>query len=181
MNLLNKKDCLVLIIDIQEKLVKAVKDKSIVENAVKLVQAANVFEIPVIATEQYPKSLGSTDESLEENFSDDTKIFEKTAFSVLKEDGFYDCLKSYNKKQIIICGIEAHICVHQTAADLVKKGFDVYFVKDASGSRNEFEFMTGIERMMTNGVKITSLETTLFELLETSKNPVFKEIQQLIK
>ena len=99
----------------------------------------------------------------------------------MKEEGFLPILKSFNKKQIIICGIETHVCVHQTASDLITEGFEVYVVKDACASRNKYEFKQGIERMQSNGAKISCLEIVLFEWLENAKNPHFKEIQGLIK
>ena len=122
--------------------------------------------------------MGSTLDCLK---NDNQKYFEKTYFSILKEDNFLETLKSYNKNQVILFGIEAHICVYQTAMDLLKEGYEVYFVKDASKSRKENEFITGIELMHQEGVKITCLEIALFELLKTSKHPHFKEIQSLVK
>lgn len=180
-NMLNRNECLLLLIDVQEKLVNVLDKDVVVKRAANLVKAANIFEIPTIITEQYPKGLGHTVEQVKQNTSENTQIFEKTAFSVLKEEGFLDILKSYGKKQIVLCGIETHICVHQTAADLISVGFDVYVIKDACASRNKYEFKQGIERMQENGAKITCLEIVLFEWLETAKNPNFKEIQALIK
>ena len=95
--------------------------------------------------------------------------------------GFDEIIKGYNRKQIVLFGIETHICVYQTAMDLVKNGYEVILVKDACKSRKEFEYETGIELMRQNGVKISSVEIVLFELLKTSKHTNFKEIQQLIK
>ncbi len=85
--------------------------------------------------------------------------------------------KSYGKKQIVLCGIETHICVHQTAADLISEGFEVYVVKDACASRNKYEFKQGIDIMQQNGAKISCLEIVLFEWLRSSKNTYFKEVQ----
>ena len=181
MNTLNQNDCLVLIIDLQEKLLNMVKNENIAKNATKLAKAAKILDIPVLITEQYPKGLGSTDEKIKESLSSKVKIVEKCAFSAPDEEGFLEILKSYNKKQVIICGIEAHVCVHQSTADLIEQGYEVYFVADCSASRAQCEFDMGVERMKSNGVKITSLEIVLFELLKTSKHPNFKEIQGLIK
>ena len=102
-------------------------------------------------------------------------------FSVLNENGFEEILQKSGKKHIILCGIEAHICVYQTAIDLINKGYEVSLVADASASRNKYEFKTGVELMRQNGVNITCVEIVLFELLKSSKNPMFKEVQALIK
>lgn len=92
-----------------------------------------------------------------------------------------DKVKSYGKKQIVICGIETHICVHQTAAALLREGFEVYVAKDGCASRNKYEFKQGIEIMQANGAKISCVEIILFEWLKTAKHPNFKEVQALIK
>ncbi len=180
-NILNQEDSLLLVIDVQERLVGALDKDIVVKRTATLAKAAKILEIPTIATEQYPKGLGPLVEPIKEMLAPNTPIIEKTSFSAVKEDGFMDVLKSFNKKQIVICGIETHVCVHQTAADLINEGFEVYVVKDACASRKKYEFKQGIERMQENGAKITCLEIVLFEWLKNAKNPHFKEIQALIK
>lgn len=180
--MLNIEDSALVIIDIQEKLVKAAKDgNKTAENMIKTAKAAHILSVPVIATEQYPKGLGSTVEELKNALSDDTLIIEKSAFSALSESAFKEKINLLGKKQIVIGGIEAHICVLQTAADLIKEGYEVYVLKDASSSRRENEFNTGIELLKQYGAKITCVEITIFEWLKTSKHPKFKEVQALIK
>lgn len=181
MNMLDKNDSLLLIIDVQEKLVNALDKSIVVTRTTTLTKAAKILEIPIVATQQYPKGLGLTVETVSQNFTPDTKIIDKTAFSAVKEEGFLNVLKSFNKKQIVVCGIETHVCVHQTVADLITEGFEVYVVKDACASRNKYEFKQGIERMQSNGAKITCLEIVLFEWLKDAKHPNFREIQSLIK
>ena len=178
MRLLDRNNCIVIGIDFQEKLVGMLKDKTCAEKFVKLAVAAKTLGIPAILTEQYPKGLGSTIPELSElGF----KTVEKTSFSAFQEVDFKKSVLAGEKKQVIIGGIETHICVHQTTAELLDAGFEVYVVKDACGSRNNFEFSCGIDRMQSNGAKITCLEVVLFELLRTSRHPNFKEIQALIK
>ncbi len=176
--MLNDKDTLVLMIDMQEKLVVGTCADNEVKQAEKIIKTAEILDIPVVVSEQYPKGLGQTIPSLK---NEKQTFVEKTAFSLLKEDGFLDVLKSYNKKQIVLFGIETHICVYQTAMDLLQNGFEVILVKDACKSRKDFEYNTGIDLMRQNGVQISSVEIVLFELLKSSKHPSFKEIQQLIK
>lgn len=181
MNTLSAENSLVLIIDIQEKLVGALEKDVIVENAVKIASAAKALEIPVLLTEQYPKGLGHTVPQLQEALPEGSEVVEKTYFNALLEDGMLDKIKSYNKKQIVIFGIETHICVHQTASALIDAGFEVFVIKDACASRNKYEFKQGIEAMLVNGVKPSCVEIALFEWLKGAKNPKFKEVQALIK
>lgn len=180
-NMLDKENSLLLIIDVQEKLVNALDKQIVVTRTATLAKAAKILGVPTIATQQYPQGLGLTVEQVSENFTPGTKIIDKTSFSAVKAEGFLDTLKSFNKKQIVICGIETHVCVHQTAADLITEGFEVYVAKDACASRSKYEFKQGIERMQSNGAKISCLEIILFEWLRDAKNPNFKEIQSLIK
>lgn len=164
-------------IDMQEKLVKATNAEKEVLQAEKLIKTAEILDIPTIVSEQYPKGLGNTLDCLK---NDAQKYIEKTSFSLLKEENVLETLKSYNKTQIILFGIELHICVYQTAMDLIQNGYEVYLVKDVSKSRHEYEFNTGIELMRQEGVKVTCLEIVLFELLQSSKNLHFKEVQNLM-
>ena len=180
MNTLDEKNCLLILIDIQEKLVAMLEKNTVVKQSNIFLKMANILDIPAIITEQYPKGLGKTVDYLAEHLGK-TKVFEKTAFSALKDDGFLDLIKSYGKKQIIIGGIESHICVHQTVADLIENGFEVYVVKDACASRKKDNFKNAIRLMRQNGAKIADTEIVLFELLKTSKHPHFKEVQALIK
>ncbi len=181
MNTLSAENSLVLIIDIQEKLVAALNKDTIVSNAVKVASAAKALEVPVILTEQYPKGLGTTVQQLKDALPEGSQFVEKTYFNALLEDGMLDKIKETGKKQIVIFGIETHICVYQTASALVEEGFDVYVIKDACASRNKYEFKQGIEAMQANGVKIYCVEIALFDWLKGATNPKFKEVQALIK
>lgn len=181
MNTLSAENSLVLIIDIQDRLVAALNKDVVVENAIKTVSAAKYLNIPVLLTEQYPKGLGHTVQKLTDALPEGSEVVEKTYFNALLENGMLDKIKSYGKKQIVIFGIETHICVHQTASALVEAGFDVYVIKDACASRNKYEFKQGIDAMVANGVKVSCVEIALFEWLKGAKNPKFKEVQALIK
>ncbi len=183
--MLNTETSALVIIDIQEKLVKAAKDGNETAKAMtKLANAARILSVPTVITEQYPKGLGSTVEDLKAGLSQDTTILEKSSFSAMLEPAFAQKiqeLKANGITQIAIGGIEAHICVLQTASDLIKEGFEVSLIKDASASRNEFEYNTGLELAKQYGAKLSCVEIALFEWLKTSKNPNFKEVQALIK
>ena len=182
MTMLNINDSLVLIIDIQEKLLNAIFNKALVEKkALTVTQASNILEIPIIITEQYPKGLGETVEMLKKSTSETTLFYEKTAFNALENQELLEKIKNFGRKQIILFGIETHICVNQTASALIAEGFEVYIIKDACGSRTEYEYLAGLERMKDNGVKIITTEIALFEWLKGARHPKFKEVQSLIK
>ena len=181
-NILNTENALLLIIDIQERLIAAQYSKDMItKNAAILAEAATILGVPVVASEQYPKGLGNTIPEIKEKLDESAKFFEKTAFSCVKQEGFLDLIKSCNRKQIIICGMESHICVHQTVTDLLNEGFEVHVVSDAISSRREFECKIGMDRMVADGSVLTCVETVVFEFLKSAKHPDFKAVQGLIK
>ncbi len=179
--MINKDNVLVLMIDFQEKLVGSTGADLEADNANKIIKASNILDIPVIVTEQYPKGLGSTLENIKSSYNSKTRVFEKQAFSALLQEDILNAIQKSSKKQVILFGIELHICVLQTALDLISKGYEVFVVKNASKSRHDEDFNTGLKLLKAKGASILSLEILLFELLKTSKHPNFKEIQALIK
>lgn len=179
--MINSDNSIILVIDLQEKLVNMLLSDEISQKASLLVKAGNILDIPVIFTEQYPKGLGATLEKLKQTAPENAVFFEKTSFSAVSENGFKEMLAGHNKEKVILCGVETHVCVYQTAAELIKEGYDAHVLSDITASRREVEFKAGIEKMKQIGIKVSSLEITLFELLRTSKHPKFKEIQALIK
>lgn len=178
---LNSKDTLLLIIDVQEKLVKMLEKDIIVAKTSIIAATANILEIPTVVTEQYPQGLGSTVKIIKSKLSYDAAYFEKTSFSALEKTEISETLKNSGKKQIIICGIESHVCVLQSAIDLINEGYEVFIVKDACASRNKYEFKLSIDRLKEAGAIITCVEMVIFELLGSAKHPKFKELQALIK
>ena len=142
---LNLEDSLVLIIDVQDKLLNAVFNKEQVEKKSAIIaEAAKILGIPVVVTEQYPKGLGNTIPAVKDALAEDTEIFEKTAFSALNNEEILEAIKKHNKKQILIFGIETHICVSQTTAAFRELGYEVSVIKDACGSRAEEEYLAGL-------------------------------------
>ena len=177
MTILNIENSLILIIDIQEKLLNAVFNKDEVQkNSAVISKAAGILNIPQLITEQYPKGLGSTIREIEGG-----KRFEKITFSALDNPEIAEAVKISGKKQIILLGIETHICVNQTAYALINAGYEVFVIKNACGSRSRDEYSAGLERMKDNGAKIVTAEIALFEWLKGAKHPNFKEVQALIK
>jgi len=180
--ILDIKNCLFLIVDIQEKLLPAAFNKDeIIKNAYVLSKSATILDIPVYVTEQYPKGLGMIEISITEILQDKCKIYEKTDFNALKNKNLCNDIKKTKRKQVVLFGIETHICVWQTAIALVEKGYDVTLVSNASGSRSEKEHENALKLMTEKNINIKTTEMILFELLKTSKHHKFKEIQSLIK
>lgn len=182
--MLNKDDSILIIIDVQDKLVNMLdsenKEKAIT-NSKKIIQASNILNIPVIITEQYPKGLGLTIENVRDCLNEKYYPYEKTSFSIVKDENIYNAIIKESKKQIVLFGIEAHICVFQSALELKEKGYEVYVVSDITFSRNNEEKISSLQNLRHLNIQTPSLETVLFMWLETSKNPSFKEIQNLIK
>lgn len=176
----NSNDTTIICIDIQEKLVKMLKNGDLIaSNCAKLLKTASILGINTIITEQYPKGLGATIETIKsiKNF----ETVEKTTFSALQTEEFEGKFQQINNKNVMIFGIETHICVLQSVIDLIKKGYNVFVVEDCSSSRDENNHKTALEVMKQYGAKVITLEIALFNFLKSSKHPNFKEVQQLIK
>lgn len=179
---LNREDTVLLVIDIQEKLAPAMKNKDLTINNTKvLLKMAEVMGMEVIVTEQYPRGLGSSLEVISENFTDKTKVFDKLTFSAIKTDEIREYIEKLNKPNFIVLGMESHICVYQTAKDLLIKGYNVFIPKDAVDSRTDENLENGLELMRDYGAKISNTETILFELLGRAGTEEFKVLSPLIK
>lgn len=182
MTILNEKNSLILIIDIQDKLINASFNKQEIEkNAVILANAASILGIPTIVTEQYPKGLGSTIQPIRDALGEIAAYYEKTSFSAIENPTIASAIDKAARKQIIVFGIETHICVSQTVNALINKGYDVTVISDASGSRAEKQHVAGLERIKENKAHIITAEIALFEWLKGARHIKFKEIQSLIK
>lgn len=180
MTILNQNDSILLIVDIQERLLNAVSNiETVHKNSVIMAKAANILGLPVFVTEQYPKGLGSTIEEIKNAVT--AKYYEKFSFNALFDMDLLSELKNTGKKQVIVMGIETHICVHQTVAGLIENGFDVTVLADACGSRFAESYLAGLKTIEANGAQVKPTEMVLFELLKSAKHPKFKEIQALIK
>lgn len=170
------------IIDMQAKLstiMPASDMQIVVNNCVRLVQAANLLAVPITVTEQYPQGLGATLTDIMQHL-DKVKPIAKTVFSAYREPAFKAKLQR-DKPQIILVGLEAHICVLQTALDLMMQGKKVFVVEDAVISRNTANKANAIARMASAGCIITNTESVMFEWLGHAQHEAFKSIAQLIK
>jgi nicotinamidase-related amidase len=179
--LLNRKLAGLVVVDIQERLLPAIfENERVVQNARRLIQGAAVLQIPVLATEQYRKGLGPTVEDVAKVIPGFAPL-EKVAFSACGAAEFVAALASRNTSDVILCGIEAHVCVTQTCLDLLDRGSRVFVVADAISSRTAENYRFGVDRMRSSGAVIVSTEMVLFELLQQAGTPEFKEILPLVK
>jgi nicotinamidase-related amidase len=169
------------VIDIQERLLPAIfEGERVVRNTVRLIKGARVLGIPVLVTEQYKKGLGATTAAVATEIAD-LPLMEKVAFSACGAAGFQQALKKKKISDVILCGIEAHVCVSQTCLDLLDMGYRVFVVVDAMSSRTTDNHFIAVERMRDAGGVVVSTEMVLFELLEKAATEEFKQILTLVK
>ena len=172
--------CLV-VVDVQGKLAQLMVDKeSLFKNIRILIQAAQILEIPILWCQQVPEALGPTLPEIAELLTGEEPI-DKACFSCCGDERFTAELNALGKEQVLLCGIETHVCIYQTAMDLMEGGLDVTIVADAVSSRTEQNRQTGLDRLAAEGANISSTEMVLFELLKTAKHPQFKQIAKLVK
>lgn len=170
-----------LVIDIQEKLLPHVQEnESVLYNNEILIKGLNLLGVPITFSEQYPNGLGQTVYDLKKILNDDLK-FEKRSFSCFGESKLENHILSYNKRVLIISGLESHVCVLQTVLDSIELGLLPVVVVDCIGSRNSLDHQIAISRLERAGAILTTHESLLFELCQTSDNKFFKEISSLIK
>jgi nicotinamidase-related amidase len=165
-----------VVIDVQEAFAKAIERfDDVVRQTAILVEGARVLGLPVVVTEQYPRGLGETVAPLRDAL-DDTPRLPKTVFSAAQADGF----DLAGRDQALVCGIETHVCVNQTAHDLLSRGVEVHVAVDAVSSRTAANRELGLRKMEESGAILTSVETALFELLVAAGSDEFKAIQKLV-
>ncbi len=171
-------NCCLLIIDLQEKLLPHIFNKSKIKyHSNKLVELFVELSVPIVYTEQYPKGLGSTVNCLKKKLTENnSKKIEKTTFSAYENEDLKKILTQTNKQQVIVVGIESHICVLQTAIDLLEDDRQVYIVDECIGSRNLGDSKMGVERMLKKGSSLINFEMVFFELIRDSKNQIFKKL-----
>ncbi|MBS1811856.1 MAG: isochorismatase family protein [Acidobacteria bacterium] len=170
-----------VVIDMQEKFRPIIRGfDELAEKVGIMVQGCNFLQIPILVTEQYPQGLGETAKEISQYLPSGTKPLEKKTFSACGVSEFDLQLRERHIEQILITGIEAHICVSQTVHDLLKLGYQVHLICDAIGARFEQNQALAFKRLKQAGAIISSVEMSLFELLKTSDNPMFKTIQRLI-
>ncbi len=173
-----------MVVDIQLRLAAAMEEETrqrTLSNTGFLLKAAGMLQIPVTVTEQYPRVLGPTESVITEQFPHYSHQFTKTSFSCCGADGFLADLDVDSRPQIVVAGMEAHVCVLQTAMDLVIRGFQVFVVADAVCSRSPDNHRNALSRLRQGGGVVSNTESVLFEWLRDAKHQHFKAILALVK
>lgn len=182
MALCEARNSALLVIDAQQRLLKTMAEaEQTVSNIQRLCRTAQLLEIPTLVTEQYPQGLGHTDEGILSSLSKTTKPLPKTGFSCCAAQGFNDSLTQSARTQIVLSGMETHVCVLQTALQLVAEGKQVFVVEDAVCSRKESHKQNALARLRQQGVIVSNVESVLFEWLRDSTHPHFKAVSALIR
>lgn len=170
-----------LIIDIQERILPVIrKYENVVENTLKLIKGFKVLGLPIFYTEQYPKGLGPTTPELLDEL-EGNKAIQKMSFSCSGAGDLFSILKEKMITQIVVCGVESHVCVQQTVLDLLENNFQVNLAADACSSRRKFDYETALNRMAANGAEVTTVESILFELLNVCGTDEFKSVSKIVK
>jgi nicotinamidase-related amidase len=178
--LMNRDDTALVVVDVQEKLMPLIAGhKRIVWNIGRLLDGAQMLNVPAVATEQYPKGLGHTLPELVAKI--ETAIPDKLLFSCGACGDLFTQLAERGVNKLLLCGIEAHVCVQQTAMDLMAAGFRIYLAVDAIGARFDIDRDIALRRMESSGATLTTTEAALFEWCEAAGTPEFKQISQLVR
>lgn len=184
MDFIKKDDTSFVVVDVQERLM-GVMPEGITETNLKnmkiLLEAARILDIPVTVTEQYPKGLGPTIEEIKESVGEGFSPIEKVVFSCARADEFKSALKDLGRSSVLLTGVETHVCVLQTAIDLVNDGYSVYVPADAVVSRRKLDWQKGVDLMEKAGAVVGTTEAFLFQLLECAGTDEFKQISRLVR
>jgi nicotinamidase-related amidase len=179
--MLNQNDCCLVVVDVQGKLAQLMHDKeTLFKNIRILIQSAKILNIPILWCQQVPAALGPTIPEIAELLTDNQPI-NKSCFSCCGCEEFNSKLEKLGRKHILISGLETHVCVYQTAADLLAKNYKVDCVADAVSSRTLANKDIGLKRIAAEGARISSTEMALFEILKTAEHPQFRQIAKLVK
>jgi len=173
-------ETLLLIVDVQQKLINNIKGSQLlIFNIKKLIDTCNLLNVNIAITEQNPLKLGMTLESILND--NEYPKFEKMEFSCSENKNFLNYINKNNFKNIIVCGIESHICILQTSIDLLRKGFNILIPRDAIGSRNEIDNDTAFLRLILSGAVASTTESLICELCKTSNRKEFREVSKILK
>ncbi|MDR2162417.1 MAG: isochorismatase family protein [Clostridiales Family XIII bacterium] len=201
----DESDAVLIVIDMQEKLVPAMREMhNLIYRADTLLRGCALMNVPVIFTQQYTQGLGHTINPIKEAYveavssaNENVKLavedqivppehirftyIEKTSFNVMDEPGFVTALEQTGRREVMVCGIESHVCVLQSAEDLSARGYTVQVAADATSSRREIDSAFAYSRMIQKGITVTTSEALLFDLMKDSNHPVFRQISALLK
>ncbi len=179
---LDRDQAVLVVIDVQERLVPAMKEKiarKVKNNIELLLEGAKQLGIPVVTTEQYPRGLGHTVADLAEACGD--TVIEKVSFGCCGEPKFNEALQATGRKQVLVTGMEAHVCVYQTVLGLLEDGYAVHLIRDAICSRAKENYQAGVDNSAAAGAVVSTTEMALFQMLKEAGTPEFKTIAKLLK
>ncbi len=180
--ILERDQAVLVVVDVQERLVPAMdpdRYAEVLRNIDFVLKSARLLEVPVVGTEQYPRGIGHMVPELADACRD--KVIEKLTFGCCGEPSFIEHMKSLGRRQAIVVGMEAHVCVYQTVLGLLQEGFDVHLVRDGIMSRGETDYLNALESARAAGAVVTTAETAVFQLVNASSDPRFKEISAMVK
>ena len=180
---LDPEHCALVVVDIQEKLLPAISNKDVlVKNSQLLIRLAGLINLPILVSTQYARGLGGTVPEIA-SLLPDAQVLDKTEFGCFNNAGFCSAVKALpgNRTTVLLCGMETHICVMQTALGAMNQGYIAHVASDAVGSRSEWNYHIGLNRMQDAGAVISSTEMMMYELLRSSSSPTFKELLPYLK
>ena len=179
---LNLNEAILVVVDVQEKFMPVLFEPQRLISACRLlIGGAKILGLPILVTEQLPEKLGPTVTELREVLGSDYRPIIKAEFSAFANESFRRTFAATGRTQLILCGIEAHVCIRQTTLDALALGYDVFLVEDAVSSRYEFLYRSGVQSCVEAGAKRINAEAVLFELMATAEHPQFREVQNLVK
>jgi len=181
--ILSRQNTILLVVDIQEKLAAVMDERErVVQQSLRMIRAAHVLDVPVLVTEQYSKGLGPTVPELREALEGGPQAVEKLTFSCCGEEGVLNALGALPERDtVLLVGMEAHVCVYQTALDLMAHEYAVHLAADAVCSRRPRDEQIALDGLRGLGVTVTTVESAIFQLLEQAGTAEFKEILKLVK
>ena len=182
---LNREDAILIVVDVQEKLVPAIHAElypASLKNIRIIIEAAAALGVPILVTEQYPKGLGHTVKDVRETLSGkDHRLLEKVTFSCARDDGFLAAIAAAGRRQVVIVGMETHVCVYPTTVDLTRAGYSVFVLDDAVSSRFLHNYRSGLQALRDAGCTVFSTETAVFQLLKEAATPEFRKVAPFVK
>jgi nicotinamidase-related amidase len=181
-NLLRADDTQLVVVDMQEAFLRVIWERErVVKNVVTLMEAARVLRMPIVPTLQYAERLGDPIPEVKKRLPPQCVPFDKMCFSCMGEEAFASEVLRSGRKQVLLCGVETHICISQTAHDLLAQGYQVHVAADAVSSRTQSNWEIGLSRMERAGILLSSTEMAIYELMYEAGTPEFKEILEFVK